>query len=50
MLYIGKDYQGKEVKGHGLRIDLSGTWIKEETDYGYTETLVDSASVKEIEE
>lgn len=50
MLYIGTDYQGKEVRGHEMWADLSGAWIREETDYGYTETRVDPNSVKEIDE
>lgn len=50
MLYIGTDYQGKEVKGHELWADLSGTWIREETEWGYTETRVDPDDVQEVEE
>lgn len=50
MLYIGTDYKGQEVRGHELWADLSGTWIREETDYGYTETRVDPNSVKGIDE
>lgn len=50
MLYIGTDYKGQEVRGHELWADLSGAWIREKTDYGYTETRVDPNSVKEIDE
>lgn len=50
MLYIGTDYQGKEVRGHELWADLSGTWIREETPYGYTETRIEPDTVKEIDE
>lgn len=50
MIYTGKDYKGEEIYGHELRADLSGTWIREETEFGYRETRVDPDSVKEIEE
>lgn len=50
MLYIGINYEGKEVYGHVLKVDLTGTWIREETPYGYTETRVEPDNVREIEE
>lgn len=28
MLYIGINYEGKEVYGHVLKVDLTGTWIR----------------------
>ncbi len=50
MIYRGTDYLGKVVEGHELKVDLTGTWIREETAYGYTETKVDPDSVREVEE
>lgn len=49
-LYIGKDCDGNEVKGHEFRVDLTGAWIKEKNPYGSTDTRVDPYDVQEIEE